>query len=454
MTSTRISTTAGQNPYWGRWEFSLVQRVRLIALGWTLVVIGLLAFQLHDHYQRDLVKARAGADLSWARDMTYRHWVQKNGGVYVPASEETPPNPNLAHVAERDIVAPSGRTLTLVNFSYLQRQLMDLSNESMNVSKSTSLKPLNPRNAPTPKEAEGLRKFESGERNAIEWKEEADGRRYLRVMRPFIVEASCLKCHKAQGYVIGDVRGGVITTVSIPNLAEEVAAARYTITTYSILWFAGIVGLAAAFRSIKRKSQAQQRDAESLTFSNAILATQQEMSPDGILLVDEAGYIISYNRRFVDLWGVSHDLVKSAIDKPVLDFVASRVNNPQQFLEKISYLYEHPDENSKDEISLLDGRTFDRYSNPLTLPDGRYIGRLWSFRDITQGKRQEDELRAAARTDKLTGLPTEASSVICCNRPLSAPNASKTINSPSCSWTLTVSKASTTASATMSATSS
>jgi PAS domain S-box-containing protein len=137
----------------------------------------------------------------------------------------------------------------------------------------------------------------------------------------------------------------------------------------------------------------RKRVLEELAFNHTILQTQQEVSIDGILVVDEAGKIISVNNRFIEMWGIPHKVAESRSDKRFLDTVISRLIDPEGFMNKVNYLYGHKDEKSRDEISLSDGRIFDRYSAPMTMPDGRYLGRVWYFRDVTKRRRAEESLR-------------------------------------------------------------
>jgi PAS domain S-box-containing protein len=130
-----------------------------------------------------------------------------------------------------------------------------------------------------------------------------------------------------------------------------------------------------------------------LQFKNVILTTQQETSIDGILVVGEKGNILSFNRRFVEMWKIPAALIGTATDEPVLEFVASQVADTKSFVERVRYLYEHRPENSQEEITLKDGRIFDRHSAPMFGSDDRYYGRIWYFRDITERKRAEEELK-------------------------------------------------------------
>ncbi len=129
-----------------------------------------------------------------------------------------------------------------------------------------------------------------------------------------------------------------------------------------------------------------------LHFQKSLLESQTEASIDGILVVSGEGQILSFNKRFVELWGVPEEVLKAGVDQPVLDSVVERVAKSEEFLSRVQYLYKHPAEASRDEIGLKDGRTFDRYSAPIKSARGEYYGRVWFFRDITERKRAEEEL--------------------------------------------------------------
>ena len=137
----------------------------------------------------------------------------------------------------------------------------------------------------------------------------------------------------------------------------------------------------------------RKRNEEELAFRNAVLATQQQTSLDGILVVDENGAIASYNTRFAEMWGFPPDVVESRSHKKPLQLALTKVADPEQFLCRVNYLYEHREEKSRDEFLLLDGRTFDRYSAPMFGSDGKYFGRVWYFRDITERRKAEEALR-------------------------------------------------------------
>ncbi len=145
-----------------------------------------------------------------------------------------------------------------------------------------------------------------------------------------------------------------------------------------------------------RDGTAQKQAAEELRFNNLVLLTQQETSIDGILVVDASGKIVSSNQRFADMWGIARRVIESRSDELALQSVLDKLEDPQEFIAKVNYLYA-TDEKSRDEIALNDGRTFDRYSAPMLDADRNHFGRVWYFRDITERKRAEEQLESLSR---------------------------------------------------------
>ncbi|MBI5552541.1 MAG: PAS-domain containing protein [Desulfobacterales bacterium] len=132
---------------------------------------------------------------------------------------------------------------------------------------------------------------------------------------------------------------------------------------------------------------------QGLTSLNMILSTQQETSLDGILVVDETGRMVSFNRRFVDMWQIPEDIVATKSDERALQSVMDKLAAPEEFMAQVKYLYGHPNEKSREEISLIDGRTLERYSSPMIGEDGKNFGRIWYFHDITEYKQAEEKIR-------------------------------------------------------------
>ncbi|MEW5850628.1 MAG: PAS domain S-box protein [Myxococcota bacterium] len=109
---------------------------------------------------------------------------------------------------------------------------------------------------------------------------------------------------------------------------------------------------------------------EEIQFHKVLLAAQTEASIDGMLVSLNGQKWNSFNRRFLEMWRQPREIVESRDEAAALKWVISQVRDPEQFLGKVKYLYEHKDETSFDVVHLKDGRAFDRYSAPVVGPDG------------------------------------------------------------------------------------
>lgn len=164
-----------------------------------------------------------------------------------------------------------------------------------------------------------------------------------------------------------------------------------------------VLGLDGTAEDITERKLAE----ESLALKTALLEAASETTLDGILAVDESGRILLANRHFATQFDVPEPLLAAA-DQPVFDFVCSSVEDRDAFLERVHYLYSHPEAKSRDEIRLKNGRIFDRYSAPLVDATGSHRGRIWYFRDISDQKAAEARIQFLAWFDSLTGLPNRA----------------------------------------------
>ncbi|PQV64911.1 PAS domain S-box-containing protein/diguanylate cyclase (GGDEF) domain-containing protein [Abditibacterium utsteinense] len=141
-----------------------------------------------------------------------------------------------------------------------------------------------------------------------------------------------------------------------------------------------------------------------LAQSNALLRATQEAAAEGICLVNSAGELVSYNRRFAALWPLESE-AESLKSGQVMAQVLAKMADPDEFIAKISEFFDAQDASSRDEILLGDGRTFERYSAPAFSDDNRSFGRIWTFSDITERKDYEKKLAHQAFHDAVTGLP-------------------------------------------------
>ncbi|MCX6333227.1 MAG: PAS domain S-box protein [Bacteroidia bacterium] len=170
----------------------------------------------------------------------------------------------------------------------------------------------------------------------------------------------------------GSVIWGSSTIILIRNKKDEVQ-----------LFFAMV-------EDITSRKTAESELEKSFSLQKATL----ESTADGILVVDINGKIVQYNQKFAEMWKIPVNVLETMEDEAALSFVLDQLKDPDSFINKVKFLYSDPEAISSDQMEFLDGRVFDRYSQPQKI-GGKTVGRVWSFRDITERKKAEAEIIAA-----------------------------------------------------------
>ena len=129
-----------------------------------------------------------------------------------------------------------------------------------------------------------------------------------------------------------------------------------------------------------------------LAHSLSLLTATLESTADGILVVDISGKLARYNRKFLEMWRLPADLMNPYDDELALQIVLRQLRHPEIFLTQVQYLYEHPEMDSFDVVEFKDGRILERFSHPQRLGE-KIIGRVWSFRNVTDRYRVLETLR-------------------------------------------------------------
>ena len=248
--------------------------------------------------------ARAAASHDLAKDLLYRRWAALHGGVYVPITPETPPNPDLANLPERDLTTPSGRQLTVLSPDQMLQQIAEMATAQFGGhSHLTSLKPLRPRNAPDEWEAAALHAFAAGQKEVGSVGNIAD-RPYYRLMRPLVVEATCLQCHEGQGFRPGDTLGGLSTSVPLgPHRAVARAQFSSLAGGCAAFWVLGLVALTVGYRQACHRVAERQRAEAALRASEERYRAVANSANDAIITADQAGSIVGWNRGAEHIFG-------------------------------------------------------------------------------------------------------------------------------------------------------
>jgi PAS domain S-box-containing protein len=162
----------------------------------------------------------------------------------------------------------------------------------------------------------------------------------------------------------------------------------------------------------KRVEERTQEVVNSLSLIRATL----ESTTDGIVVTNREGQITSFNEKFTQMWRIPlGEMNLQDEEKKILELSSAQLANPEQFISGINLLYAHPERESFDLLEFKDGRLFERYSKPQWV-EKKCVGRVWSFRDITERKRSEAELELVHQqlldTSRQAGMAEVATSVL------------------------------------------
>ncbi|HZF65829.1 MAG TPA: PAS domain-containing protein, partial [Chitinophagaceae bacterium] len=117
----------------------------------------------------------------------------------------------------------------------------------------------------------------------------------------------------------------------------------------------GIIGVAHDVTEQVMARKKVNEVTERLNFRNALFEAQNEVTPDGVLIVDAKGKMLLHNSRFVEIWKMPDEILESKDDNAALQHAATMLLEPQRFLDKVRYLYTNQKEKSYDLIPFKDG---------------------------------------------------------------------------------------------------
>ena len=151
-----------------------------------------------------------------------------------------------------------------------------------------------------------------------------------------------------------------------------------------------------AERELIEAKEALEQKTQELAYSLALMHATFESSTDALMVTDDSGQVTTFNQRYVAMWGLPPAAMHSRDHRRLLDLCARLFKDPGRFREKIEEIYRTSPSESFDVLELADGRVFER-SSRIQFVDDRNVGRVWSFRDVTESTRAEGvRLRLAA----------------------------------------------------------
>ncbi len=261
-----------------------------VHLFWLLVIVtsfGVNYFYL-DHEVEDIVLSQAR--VVFQRDKTLRLWLSQLGGIYAHATAETPPNPDLAQIHDRDLRLEDGSILTLINPAYMMRLIYEYGQDLYSPQvRMVSDKPLRPENIADKWELAALVQAEQGMGEIYELIS-LQGEPYFRYLRPAYIRRPCLNCHAEQGYRVGDLRGGLSVSLPVKNLLDRHKKSLSTLAFWHLLiylfvasllfWAQGFVGRRQRERDRARLELAASEE-KFRTVADFAFAWEYWLAPDG-----------------------------------------------------------------------------------------------------------------------------------------------------------------------------
>ena len=346
----------------------------VLVLIWSVLLLLIMLWDIQRNREEIVENVYVYTKVGFDKDILYRRWATMHGGLYVPVSEYTQPNPYLVDTPERDITTPSGIRLTLMNPAYMSRQVYELETEISGVrSHISSLNPIRPENKPDAWEKKALEAFNEGELEVVAI-DTIDGREYFRLMRPFVTEEGCLKCHAHQGYKLDDIRGGISVSYPMDAIYEISENHLYRhLGIHGLLWFVGMCSIIIGFgrlKKIDRKRSAaesaletahddleiivQERTAElseaknELQKSAARYRSLYENVPTMNFNVDEGGVVLSVNHFGAEQLGYQ---TEELTGKSVLKVFPDELH--QEVKKQLKKCFDHPNQVDEWEIQKI-----------------------------------------------------------------------------------------------------
>ncbi len=150
-----------------------------------------------------------------------------------------------------------------------------------------------------------------------------------------------------------------------------------------------------------------------IRYQKTLLEALNESVLDGILIVSPEGRMLHFNQHFLDIWNFPAEIIESQSDEAALNWAANQTVNPADFLARVSAAYEQPDAQVREELSMKDGRVYERFG--ASIYDGeKRLGWAWTFRNITERKRAELNSQFLVKLDAQLNRLTEPEEIEQC----------------------------------------
>ena len=225
--------------------------LRIVMVIWTISLLLIYTWSKKSisGYSENIIleHARSQVDLI----LVTRFWNSVHGGIYVPVTDKTPPNKYL-DVPNRDITTSDNKKLTLMNPSYMNRQISEIAKmQNTATFRLFSINPLRPENKANNIEKDNYKKFIKGKKEILTLLNINDKQVY-NYMRPIRLERTCIKCHKDS--LAGSIHGGISINLPAESFMNYIKnEQRQMLILLFIIYILGIAIILFIRTRVKRK---------------------------------------------------------------------------------------------------------------------------------------------------------------------------------------------------------
>ncbi len=236
----------------------LLRAAILAGLAWSLTLYGLYSWNAHREILLTTRIASSQTRSFFKEFLMTRFWNALHGGVYVPVTRKTRPNPYLQADPARDLITITGMHLTKLNPAYMTRQIAEIADRTGGVRfHLTSLEPIRPENRPDSWETNALQQLRTrGDSEFYETVATGSSDPQFRYIAPLYIEEPCLQCHARYGDRLGQMHGGI--SISLPArtlIRSQQQRIRTMFLAYFGIWLVGMAALVVTARTLCRREK-------------------------------------------------------------------------------------------------------------------------------------------------------------------------------------------------------